>query len=238
MAVDYEYFRESKNPKNIIDCLKFNAEFRKNHPNYFYPEGITIFSGSQGDGKTLSATRLVTNILRDYPKAIFCTNLEVKSVFNKTIEFTGLEDLEKVNNGEQGVVFLIDEIQNYLNSLMSRNIPLSTIVELTQQRKQRKLIVGTSQVYSRMAKPLREQVRNVVICKKYFKFVQVNKLIDSQETKENSSGKLITYPKETFVWLHNPLFYKSYNTYQKQYGLTRKENNVVVIDKENNLVGE
>ena len=238
MAVDYEYFRESKNPKNYIDCLKFNVEFRKNHPDYFYPEGITIFSGSQGDGKTLSATRLVTNILRDYSKAIFCTNLEVKSVFNKTVEFTGLEDLEKVNNGEKGVVFLIDEIQNYLNSLMSRNIPLSTIVELTQQRKQRKLIIGTSQVYSRMAKPLREQVRNVVICKKYFKFIQVNKLIDSQETKENSQGRLVTYPKETFIWIHSPLFYKSYNTYQKQYGLTRKENNVVVIDKENNLVGE
>lgn len=238
MAVDYSYFEESKNPKLILDCIKYNSEFRKAHPDYFYPEGITIFSGSQGDGKTLSASRLATNILRDYPKAIFCTNTNIKSIFNKTVEFTGLESLEIVQNGEQGVVYFIDEIQNYLNSLMSRNIPLSTIVELTQQRKQRKLIIGTSQVYSRMAKPLREQVRNVVICKKYFWFFQVNKLIDSQETKEDSNGKLKSYPKKTFIWIHNPLFYKNYNTYSKISGLTGKaDNSVVLIDKENNLVG-
>ena len=52
-----------------------------------------------GDGKTLSASRLVTNILRDYPKAIFCTNTEVKSVFNRTEKFTGLESLEEVEKG-------------------------------------------------------------------------------------------------------------------------------------------
>ena len=47
MSVDYSYFQESKDLKLVVECLKFNAEFRKLHPNYFYPEGITIFSGSQ-----------------------------------------------------------------------------------------------------------------------------------------------------------------------------------------------
>ena len=184
MEISYDYFEGSKNPKNLVDCVKHTMEFNKNHPDYFKPEGITIFTGSQGEGKTLSATELARNICRDYPKCYFCTNLEVKGIYNKTFDFEGLESLELINNDEKGVVFFIDEIQNYLNSLLSKNVPLSTIVNLTQQRKQRKLIIGTSQVYGRMAKPLREQVKNVIICRKFLKFIQINQLIDSMETTE------------------------------------------------------
>ena len=127
-----------------------------------------------------------------------------------------------------GVVYFIDEIQNYLNSLLSRNVPLSTIVNLTQQRKQRKLIIGTSQVYGRMAKPLREQVKNVVLCKKIFGFIQFNRLIDSTETIEKD-GKLVSVPKRIFWWFHSPELYKSYDTYKKQYGLSKSADNKVVV---------
>ncbi len=234
MAIDTSYFDGSKNPKNWFSCLHHNLKFSKAHPDYFRPEGITIFSGSQGEGKTLSACELCKNILRDYPKAIFCTNLPIKGIFNKTVEFTGLDDLENINNGELGVVYLIDEIQNYLNSLLSKNVPLSTIVNLTQQRKQRKLIIGTSQVYGRMAKPLREQVKNVVLCNKKFWFLQFNQLIDSMQTQE-VNGQLHTVVKHTFIWFHTPAMYKSYDTYKKQYGLTRPEKDVIVVNSENLL---
>lgn len=229
MAIDYNYFRGSKNPKNLVDSIKHNIEFNKAHPHYFHPEGITIFSGSQGEGKSLSAVLFCKNILMEYPKAIFCTNLEIKGIYNKTVAFTGLDCLETVNNGEYGVVFLIDEIQNYLNSLLSKDVPLSTIVSLTQQRKQRKLIVGTSQVYGRMAKPLREQVKNVVLCKKLLKFIQFNRLIDSEQTLE-VNGKLEMVVRKFFVWFHSPDLYNSYDTYKKQYGLTRPSKNVVVLN--------
>lgn len=228
MAINYDYFEGSKNPKSIIDCIGFNLEFNRLHPNYFKPEGITIFSGSQGDGKSLSAVQFCKKILNDYPNAIFCTNLHVSGVLNKQIEFQGLDDLETVSNGEMGVVYLIDEIQNYLNSLLSKDVPLSTIVNLTQQRKQRKLIVGTTQVYGRMAKPLREQVKNVVLCHKVLGFIQFNRLIDSMQTQE-VNGQLVTVPKKSFIWFHSPKLYRSYDTYKKQYGLTRKEKNVVVV---------
>lgn len=228
MAINYDYFEGSKNPKSIIDCIEFNLEFNRLHPNYFKPEGITIFSGSQGEGKSLSAVQFCKKILNDYPNAIFCTNLHVSGVLNKQIEFQGLDDLETVSNGEMGVVYLIDEIQNYLNSLLSKDVPLSTIVNLTQQRKQRKLIVGTSQVYGRMAKPLREQVKNVVLCHKVLGFIQFNRLIDSMQTQE-VNGQLVTVPKKSFIWFHSPKLYRSYDTYKKQYGLTRKEKNVVIV---------
>lgn len=234
MAIDMDYFNGSKNPKHWFSCLNHNLKFNKTHPNYFRPEGITIFSGSQGEGKTLSACEFCKKILKDYPKSIFCTNLEIKGIYNRTVEFNCLDDLENVNNGEYGVVYLIDEIQNYLNSLLSKDVPLSTIVNLTQQRKQRKLIVGTSQVYGRMAKPLREQVKNIVLCHKKLWFIQFNQLIDSMETQE-VNGQLHTVVKKAFIWFHTPAMYKSYDTYKKQYGLTKPEKNVVVVNSENLL---
>jgi hypothetical protein len=78
MAILDDYFEGSKNPKDIIDCISYNSSFNKEHPDYFKPEGITIFSGSQGEGKTLSAVEFCKNILVDYPKAVFCTNTPVK----------------------------------------------------------------------------------------------------------------------------------------------------------------
>lgn len=236
MKIPYDYFRGSKNPKNLADCLAHNFDFNKNHPDFFKPEGITIFSGAQGQGKTLSATELARNICFDYPKAIFCTNLKVLGIYNEVVEFTGLECLETVNNGEYGVVYFIDEIQNYLNSLLSKDVPLSTIVNLTQQRKQRKLIIGTSQVYGRMAKPLREQVQNIILCKKVLGFIQFNRLIDSTESTE-IDGRIVTKPKKSFIWFHTPLMYNSYDTYKKQYGLTRKEKNIVVVNQDEMLGG-
>ncbi len=191
-----------------------------------------------GEGKTLSAIELARNILTDYPHALFVTNVKINTkihgLYNKMFylpEFS-VEDFSNYNNGEQGVVFLIDEIHTYLNSLLSRGIPLSTITELSQQRKQRKLIIGTSQVYGRMAKPLREQVKNVVLCHKVMKFIQFNRLIDSQNTQEKD-GKLETVPVKSFWFFHSPRIYKSYDTYEKiNKNLQKKEDNkIIVLDK-------
>lgn len=47
MPVDYNFFKGSLNPINIFRTIAFNMEFDKQHPDYFYPEGITIFTGAQ-----------------------------------------------------------------------------------------------------------------------------------------------------------------------------------------------
>lgn len=98
MEVQKKYFKGSMNPKNAIDTLKYVNEFNKEHPFYFKPEGITIFTGAQGQGKTLSAVQLCKKLLDDYPKACFCTNLHIKGVLNETFNFNDLDDIENVKN--------------------------------------------------------------------------------------------------------------------------------------------
>ncbi|MFQ9701887.1 MAG: hypothetical protein ACLR0U_04940 [Enterocloster clostridioformis] len=46
---------------------------------------------------------------------------------------------------------MIDEIHLEFNSLESKNIDIEVMIEVSQQRKQRKHIIGTSQVYEWLA---------------------------------------------------------------------------------------
>lgn len=269
--IDSDLLNGSLNPFNIFKTIKFRVDFAKLHPDYFSPEGLLVFCGSQGSGKTLSAVQYSVKCLDRYEKAIFCTNVEVKDYpincyykrrsyiengiekneveyytlvsnllvrrvtsyykdgeqtseienfdvigFNGriVIEYNGLDCLKEIENGELGVVYLIDEIHLEFNSLESKNIPIEVMIEVSQQRKQRKHILGTSQVYMRMAKPFREQIKNVVTCRNFFKCIQWNRLIDG-ETSHEENGKLVFDTQKYILWFHSPKLYKLYDTYKK-----------------------
>lgn len=305
------------NPKRLFDTVKYKQNFSIEHPDYFRPEGTLIFSGSQGEGKTLSAVDYVCNVLEDFPCAILVSNVdilgyppnayldkvshsekvwkelyqqveasrrtdyydelrnklslsyrfikdkskiseedfihkhielqpfmrskdyhdwkalaewEIHSLYDDSlitqqsildgihervcIEYWGLDTLKYVSNGQLGVLYLIDEIHLELNSLESKNIDIEIMTEISQQRKQRKHIVGTSQRYIRMAKPLREQIHDMVICKNYFHCIQFNKYIDGDSATEKD-GKLQADVKSRKIFLHSPDMYARYDTYAK-----------------------
>lgn len=212
------YFTGSKNIKLLFEVLKYKYKFKKENPLYFSPEGITVFCGSQGSGKTLSAVQLLKKMCPDYPNAILVSNTKIEGIANKTILCESAEKmvdkLINVSNDNKGVIYFIDEIQTLFNCLQSKDIPLSVITELCQQRRQRKIIIGTSQVYSRMAKPLREQISNAVACKKILGCIQVNNLIDV-ESAEEIDGKLKYSNSRTFIWFHDVDLYGSYETFGK-----------------------
>lgn len=242
--MDIESLRAPSNPLDIFRRSKYLREFRKEHPYYFDPIGTMIFCGKQGSGKTLSAVKYTKNVLSKYPYAILVTNVSIKEhPFNATykvdeegnthlywldtgeeiqlpsknivIEYDGLDCLKYISNGFYGVLFLIDELHLELNSLESKNIDIDVMTEISQQRKQRKHIVGTSQVYMRLAKPLREQIFNVVLCGQlFFPWLQYNKLIDGEESKE-VDGKLDAVVRKRVIWIHKPEDYDSYDTFAK-----------------------
>lgn len=184
---------------NFVDGCKAQIwKIKNSSPYELKTTGINIFCGPQGSGKTLSLCHYLKKILKDYPKAIVVTNIEFNFLIeNEVIKYSGFEDF-KIENGIFGVIYVLDEIHLILNSLESKGVPLSVIVELSQQRKQRKLILGTSQIYSRMAKPLREQIRNVIVCKNYFGLFQFNYLIDAFNTVEKDGQLKVSKLKTSF----------------------------------------
>lgn len=204
--------------RGLIDCLKYKRDFRAEHPEYFDPDGIMVFCGPQGSGKTLSAVAYVIKLAQQYPNMILCTNVAIdESVLNgiKVYPYTGLHDLSKYCNGYAGVVFLIDEIQIEFNSLESKNIDPAVIQEIAQQRKQRKHIVGTSQVFNRIAKPFREQFKYAVMCRNFFGCIQYNGVVRGDQCTVDDDGRVSTEHVKHFLWVHTADLYKAYNTYAK-----------------------
>ena len=57
-----KWFRGSLDPSNIFKVIRYRREFRQAHPEYFDPEGIIVFCGMQGAGKTLSAVQYVQKL--------------------------------------------------------------------------------------------------------------------------------------------------------------------------------
>ena len=214
--VDFNLLKGKLNPLQAFEVAKHNAAFRAEHPEYFDPEGLLVFCGPQGSGKTLSAVQYCRKVISQYPDCIFCTNVAIKGLPSgtKVVEYDGLDSIKNLENGYSGVLYLIDEIHLEFNSLESKNIPIEVMVEVSQQRKQRKHIVGTSQQFLRLAKPLREQVKNLVICRNFLNCIQFNKLVDGATIMEKD-GHVKMDVKKKSLWFHTPDLYRSYDTYAK-----------------------
>lgn len=202
----------SKNPLNSLKVLKHNLLFARDNPDYFYPFGIWVFSGPQDSGKTLSMVSCLKFLLERYPKAKVVSNLDIKGV--NYIKFSDYSQIENVKNGIYGVIFVIDEIHVLWNSLESKGIPISEMACFCQMRKDRRVILGTAQVRSRIAKPIREQLQYVIDCKNPFGFYQQNIILDPTVELENN-GKLEAEIISNEFWFHTPELYNSYDTLKK-----------------------
>lgn len=202
----------------LLRSLKYKHTFRKDHPGYFAPDGLLVFSGPQGSGKTLSAVQYCKKILERYPECIFVTNVQIDGLPEGTqvVEYDGLNSLMSINNGFKGVLYLIDELHLEFNSLESKSISIEEMTEFAQQRKQRKHIVGTSQVFMRLAKPLREQVKRVVLCRNFFGLIQHNQEIDGT-TAHEEGGHLVANIVGNYWWFHTPALYSCYDTFAKMH---------------------
>lgn len=228
--ISFQALAYQNNVLSIFNTLNWRYQFNLEHPNYFHPDGLIVFVGPQGSGKTLSAVNYVRNLIEKYPKALIVTNLELKFLpknYKNLREFRNADDFFKYKNGEEGIIYLIDEIQLYFNSLQSKNINLEVINYISQQRKQRVHIVGTSQVFGRMAKPLREQFDTVILCKKYFNCIEKMMIIDRDSIDdENSTSTNLNAKVKRSKWgIYSPEMFDTYDTYK-------------VIDGQNFAYGE
>lgn len=232
-----QFLRKNFKPKT--EALRDDIKAR-NDPDFFPATGTQVFCGRQGSGKTISAVHTVRNIKKLYPKSILVSNVklsemealrfhgnknELKMLLHNMdketqyIYFSSFEELEivlvSINNGFLGVIYLIDEIHTYFNSLDSKNVGMHVFTEISQQRKQRKLMIGTSQLFTRMAKPFREQCDNIVICSTIFGFITFQNAYDGMTLEQAYDGSISGDIKKRAWFFHDRALRNSFDTYQK-----------------------
>ena len=134
---------------------RFVLDRYERDPDVFDIYGVHMFCGEQGSGKSIAMIHFIKMIKERNPACKIASNINIDFQNDVINDWT---DILTYNNDEKGQVIILDEIQNWFSSNDSKNFPPEMLTEVTQQRKQRKIIAGTSQVFTRMSKPIREQI--------------------------------------------------------------------------------
>ena len=199
--------------KNIPSALLFLRKNKKNDDMFpFY--GMHFYCGRQGSGKTYSMTHELEQIRKKYPKCKIYTNYGYKFQNLPIYNINMLTD-EKYYNGENGVVFAIDEIQNLYQSSNINNVPPEILGVVTQLRKQKVYIVCTSQVFTRVSKPLREQAFFITECKTILHSLTICKKYNADEyLLDIDRVEKKSMPIKKYSIVHSNQLRDTYDTYQ------------------------
>ena len=120
--------------------------------------------------------------------------------------------LTDYKNGKQGVVAVIDETQNWFGSNQAKRFPPQMLSVITQNRKNRRLILGTSQSFHLLAKTLRSQVTEVRDCLTLLGCITI---VVRKEPELDYEGNVIKLKFKGVYWfVHTVEMRESYDTYK------------------------
>lgn len=210
-------------PKQYIEDLF-------SRPADFFPyQGMIIFEGRQGSGKTVSMVRYMKDMQYEFPDALCTTNLAYTDENKPLKTWTMLIDYK---NGYKGVIVAMDELQNWFSSNDSKNFPPEMLSLITQNRKNRRIILGTSQNFYLLAKAIRSQATEVRRCATYFGCLTVVRRL---EPILDSEGNVVEWKKRgIYCFVHDKELRDSYNTWKVIENLRKsgfKEN----VNRENDV---
>lgn len=146
-------------------------------------QGIWVASGTQGAGKTLFIMSVLYDLLQKYPNVIVYSNIALNDV--EYYKYSGLKDFE-ASNGKKGIIYVLDEIHCLYSSLESKKMSGSMLTVWSQNRKNKRLILSTSQRWNRVAKPIREQSSLNIECRgSLLPWVKKYRVIDTSLFDDN-----------------------------------------------------
>lgn len=211
----------------VIDL--FNKE-----PEFFRFQGLIVFEGRQGMGKTISMVEFIKRMQKEYPLAKCTTN------FGYIYQDKALKDwrmLMNYKNNIQGVIVGMDELQNWFSSNDSKNFPPEMLSVITQNRKNRRIILGTSQNFYLLAKAIRSQCTEVRRCTTLLGCLTI---VRRAEPILDSEGNVQEWKNRgMYFFVHNKELRESYDTYKvienlsksgfKEQSIDNSVNNISVV---------
>lgn len=180
-----------------------------------FPSGSRVYKGFQGSGKTISMVAYAFYIQYICPKCLIYSNISIKGLNNYHYfnDNNGLYEALSVSNGLDGVLVLLDEAHLFFNK--KDGISIDVLTAISQQRKDLRRIVFSSQIWEELDISLRKQVKEIVSCRK-IGFIQFNQVCDGETLSYDKLKNEYVAKKIRFeVFKHNKKLYEAYNTRQK-----------------------
>lgn len=194
---------------NLKDYIKSNKIRLSSTDNDFPFDGIWCYTGFQGSGKTLNLVHTLMTIKRLYPDCRIISNITLWGIDYEP--YKGLESFNS-SNGSKGIIYVIDEIQSLYCSLESAKVPVSMVSVWSQNRKNRRVILCTSQRFGRISKPIREQCKYHIECKKpllgFFRY----RVIDAYLYDEDGKLPLDYSPPRFSLYVPKKEYFSVYDT--------------------------
>ena len=192
----------------ILFPRQFARDFFSRPADWFTYQGVIIYTGRQGSGKTVAMVEQTQRMQHEFPSCKCISNLNYAY---QDEELTDWHQLIEYKNGHRGVIVQMDETQNWFSSNQSKNFPPELLEVITQNRKNRRVILGTSQCFNRLSKPLREQTTEVRKC---LTLAGCLTIVHRQEPELDSQGEVVKWKHRGFYWfVHTPEIRESYDTY-------------------------
>ena len=184
-----------------IDWKTFKEKWHRPPLNQF-PTGSRVYKGFQGSGKTLSMVKYAQDIVKKYPNCAVFSNIRLygfeplhyhQEYDNESENYYYLRDMGnymfihddqvlkhalQFRNGTDGCLILLDEAHLYFNK--KTGISLDVLTAISQQRKDRKRLVFSSQIWEELDISLRKQVKEIVSCRTLFNRIQFNTIFDGE----------------------------------------------------------
>ena len=177
--------------------------------NFFPVHGLIIFEGRQGSGKTSSMVHYIHDLQFQYPHVKTITNFDYAQQETPLIDW---RQLITYKNGFEGVIVGIDELQNWFSSKQSANFPPEMLAVVTQNRKNRRVILGTAQSFYMVAKDIRTQCTELRRCRTV---AGVFTIVHRLRPLVNSEGEVEKFDSlGWYCWVHNQKERESYDTYK------------------------
>lgn len=181
-----------------------------------FPTQSRVYKGFQGQGKTLSMVKYAFDLQKAFPKCHIFSNIKIEGLENYHYLETD-DDVKKAlefSNGADGVLVLLDEAHLYFNK--KSGISLDVLTAISQQRKDRRRIVFSSQIWEELDISLRKQVKEIVSCRCFFGCIQFNTIYDGETlTYDKLSSSYVAQKKYSEIFKHYDVLYSCYNTLQK-----------------------
>lgn len=175
----------------------------------FDEHGIILYTGRQGMGKTIAMTRDILNLRYQYPSLKVGTNYGLN---DEDFVIDDWKNLVNYNNGEYGVLCAIDECQNWFSSRLSKNFPPRMLATVTQNRKNRRVIMMTSHFFTNVSKPIRQHCTEERSCLTFFGCFTV---VTRYRLMMNGDGDLVSKRRiGRYCFVHSNELYNSYDTYR------------------------